>query len=442
MKILLCSFLLLAPPLLHAQDFVEVPFPVEEEQVFDGVSVGSISFADVDGDNDQDLLITGQTYGGERIAKLYRNDGKGNFSTAQKSSIEGVGFCSVAFADVDGDDDQDLLITGIQNNGQDVSKLYRNDGKGELSEVGNTPFKSVRIGSIAFADVDGDNDQDLLITGWNSVSDRIAKLYRNDGKGEFVEVQNTPFEGVYGGSVAFADVDGDDDQDLLITGQKSNRERISKLYRNNGKGEFSEVGNTPFEAISDGSIAFADVDGDNNQDLLIAGLTVSTGENITKLYRNVGGENFFEVQGTPFTAIHNSSIAFADVDGDNDQDLVIAGYSSGTKTYITKLYLNTLNTSTSDEIESIATNSFLSLFPNPSEGSVALSYDTEQGGEASVSIIDLIGITRIQKDVKLLLGQNIIPLDCSGLPSGVYLVELKGGDRSVSTTLIILPAYN
>ena len=202
------------------------------------------------------------------------------------------------------------------------------------------------------------------------------------------------------------------------------------------------MGNTPFEAISDGSIAFADVDGDNNQDLLIAGLTVSTGENITKLYRNVGGENFFEVQGTPFTAIHNSSIAFADVDGDNDQDLVIAGYSSGTKTYITKLYLNTLNTSTSDEIESIATNSFLSLFPNPSEGSVALSYDTEQGGEASVSIIDLIGITRIQKDVKLLLGQNIIPLDCSGLPSGVYLVELKGGDRSVSTTLIILPAYN
>ncbi|MCD4732591.1 MAG: VCBS repeat-containing protein, partial [Bacteroidales bacterium] len=78
-------------------------------------------------------------------------------------------------------------------------------------------FDWVDASSIAFADIDNDNDQDVLITG-SSNAGIIAKLYTNDGNGNFVEVTETPFVGVSNGSIAFADIDNDNDQDVLITG--------------------------------------------------------------------------------------------------------------------------------------------------------------------------------------------------------------------------------
>ena len=84
---------------------------------------------------------------------------------------------------------------------------------------------------MAFSDVDNDGDEDVLITG-KPERERIAKLYNNDG-GVFTEVSDTPFDGVWYSSVAFSDVDNDGDDDLLITGQNNNSlERIAKLYIN------------------------------------------------------------------------------------------------------------------------------------------------------------------------------------------------------------------
>ena len=48
----------------------------------------------------------------------------------------------------------------------------------------------------------------------------------------FEEIPGTPFDGVYSGSVAFADIDNDNDQDVLITGNSSSGQPIAKLYRN------------------------------------------------------------------------------------------------------------------------------------------------------------------------------------------------------------------
>ncbi|MEL6670062.1 MAG: FG-GAP-like repeat-containing protein, partial [Bacteroidota bacterium] len=92
----------------------------------------------------------------------------------------------------------------------------------------------VSVGSISFADVDGDGDEDVLITGRDNSSVRISKLYANDGTGSFTEMMGTPFDGVYNGSVAFSDVDVDGDEDVLITGLNNSSVRISKLYINVG----------------------------------------------------------------------------------------------------------------------------------------------------------------------------------------------------------------
>ena len=376
MKFLLLGLLVIIPTMLRAQNFVHLPFPVEGEQAFEGVVSSSVAFADVDGDNDQDLVFTGQKivvpnqkFGSDRsysIAKLYLNDGRGQFSEMRETPFEGVVSSSVAFADVDGDSDQDLVFTGQNRLGNGIASLYLNDGKGRFSETEEMPFEGVVSSSVAFADVDGDSDQDLVITGRKIVKnptdrafsirpegllmtgeqdtidrDRVASLYLNDGKGRFSKAEEVPFKGVDFSSIAFGDVDGDSDQDLLITGMSLSG-CISRLYLNDGKGQFSETEEMPFEGVHHGSVAFADVDGDNDQDIFITGRNDST-DRIAKLYLGDGKGGFSEAKQTSFKGVDFSSIAFADVDGDNDQDIFITGIN-GSKNYyhdrISHLYLN------------------------------------------------------------------------------------------------------
>ncbi|MCB2220711.1 MAG: T9SS type A sorting domain-containing protein [Bacteroidetes bacterium] len=288
-------------------------------------SASSVAFADIDGDNDQDVLISGNYFDGtlQIVSNLYTNDGAGNFTLLSGAPFTGVRLSSVAFADIDGDNDQDLLITGDKGSFVGCSELYVNDGVGNYTLVAATPFDAVIYSSVAFADIDGDNDQDVLITGYNG-SARISKLYTNDGTGIFSLVSGTPFQGVNSGSVAFADIDNDDDQDVLITGYNGST-GTSNLYINDGLGNYSLDTSTPFDTSREGFCAFADIDGDNDQDVLITGFN-GTSE-FSKLYRNDGTGQFSLATGTPLIGVYHSDVAFADIDGDDDQDVLISGWN-------------------------------------------------------------------------------------------------------------------
>ncbi len=310
---------------------------------FTGVQNSSIAFADIDGDGDRDVLITGQDKNYNSFAKIYENDGSGNYSEITGTPFPGVSSGSIAFADIDDDGDQDVLITGRDKNYNRIAKLYKNDGSGHYSEVTGTTFTGVEDSSIAFADVDKDGDEDVMIVGrWgNSSSNVSAKIYKNDGSGNYSEVTGTPFTGVQQSSIAFADVDKDGDQDVLITGYSyTYRIPIANLYKNDGAGNYLEVADTPFLGVYDGSIAFSDVDGDNDQDLLITGYSNTSHRPTAKLYKNDGAGNYIESTEAPFEGVQNSSVAFADVDGDRDQDVLIAGYSYNSNEAIAKLYKN------------------------------------------------------------------------------------------------------
>ncbi len=388
---------------------------------FEGVGEGSVAFADIDGDNDQDVLITGRNNSLIGIAKLYINDGNGNFSELIGTPFEGVKTSSIAFADVDGDNDQDVLITGRNNSLLRIAKLYINDGNGNFSELIGTPFEGTTGGSIAFADVDGDNDQDVLITGRTSSSTQIANLYINDGNGNFSEVLNTPFEGVSLSSIAFSDIDNDDDLDLLITGGSSVG-LISNLYVNGGDGTFTEILNTPFDGVHFSSVAFSDIDSDNDQDILITGL-ITSGEPISKLFTNNGNGNFSEVIGTPFIGVFQGSIAFADLDGDNDQDVLFTGKDSLSQP-IAKLYTNNgTGVSTDDLITRL--NLSILTYPNPISSTILnVSFNSPKSSIASIEIYDLNGDLLGQQKESIVSGQQSIFIDVAFLASGNYYLKI------------------
>ena len=309
---------------------------------FEGFNQSVMAIADIDGDDDPDVVITGMASSGARISKLYTNDGQGNFTEAQNNPFDPLTDGSITFADVDGDTDLDLLITGASPTAY-LSKLFFNDGSGNFTESLDAPFADVGEGSAAFADIDNDGDQDVLITGIapSASFDPISKLYQNDGLGNFTEISGTSFVPVINGATAFADIDGDNDPDVLITGESTSGEAVSELYINNGNGNFNLSTNNPIEENIDGSIAFADVDGDNDLDVIIVGIT---GQNlttiITKQYLNDGQGNFTELLNTPFDVINDGTIDFADVDGDNDLDVLLTGNNNYSSSSISKLYFN------------------------------------------------------------------------------------------------------
>lgn len=310
---------------------------------FEGVYLSSIAFADVDGDNDQDVLISGENNSGFRIAKLYANNGQGNYSEVSGMPFEGVAKSSIVFADVDNDNAPDVLITGLNNSGIAIAKCYKNDGLGNFSEMPDLPFEGVQGGSVAIKDVNGDNDPDVLITGLNNASTPISKLYINNGIDNFFELPGLSFEGVNGSSIALADIDSDDDPDIIIAGRNDLGVRITKFYANDGTGNFEEIQGTPFIGGERALTAFADIDGDHDLDVLITGLAYDS-LYFAKLYKNDGNGNFTEVYGTPFIGVNTGSIAFADIDGDNDQDVLITGSNyleeATSSIGITKLYKN------------------------------------------------------------------------------------------------------
>jgi hypothetical protein len=302
-----------------------------------GVYYSSVAWADYNGDGEQDLLLTGLDSSYNGISKLYKNTGSG-FIEDTSVSLPGVYAGSVAWADYNGDGKQDLLLTGWDGSGY-ISKLYKNTGSGFIEDT-SVSLPGVSSGSVAWADYNGDGKQDFLLTGFDSyssetISNKISKLYKNTGSG-FIEDTSVSLPGVGWSSVAWADYNGDGKQDFLLTGYDNSNNPISKLYKNTGSG-FSEDTSVYLPGVRYSSVAWSDYNGDGKPDFLLTG-TDSSGY-ISKLYKNTGS-GFSEDTRVSLPDVSGSSVAWADYNGDGKPDLLLTGYDNSNNK-ISKLYKNT-----------------------------------------------------------------------------------------------------
>ena len=320
---------------------------------FAGFLNGSVAYADIDADGDIDILISGESGYADISTRLYLNDGNGNYVESANTPFTDLQYSVAAFADIDGDNDPDLLISGLDENYIMLFKLYLNDGSGNFTEqTGTLPFTPVIEGDMAFADVDADGDQDLLLTGGVDLGE-ITKLYINDGTGNFTEQTGTLFTPLYASSIEFFDADGDNDPDVLITGSNTSMGALTKLYINDGSGNFTEQSGTPFSGNYHVKIDIADINGDNFQDVLLTAVFFS------RVYLNDGTGNFVEDMNIPFLDESHYHGIFSDIDGDNDEDVLITtNYGVNLK-----MYLNDGNGNfTSQAVEILLNNAYGDLY--------------------------------------------------------------------------------
>jgi len=304
---------------------------------FPTVIRNSVSFADIDADGDEDLLYAGTLYVGSStnangVTCFYSNDGNGLFSKVTGSTFNGVSYSTSDFGDVDGDNDADVIISGYSSLGR-VTTLYLNDGSGNYQVSSTSTFEQVYKGTVRFLDIDGDLDLDIILTGNNNLNVPVTKIYNNDGSGNFTLNTSSSLTGVQSSAFDYSDVDNDGDLDILLIGQNLSGSIVASLYLNDGSGVFTISSGTSFTGIKYGATEFGDIDGDGDEDLVIAG-TLSNNTASTKFYINDGTGNFSLQVGSVPEALLDGDATFADTDNDGDLDFFISGNQGGMKLYI------------------------------------------------------------------------------------------------------------
>lgn len=239
------------------------------------VATGAVrqpAWVDVDADGDLDLFVAYR----DRANALYRNDG-GKFTDVAAALGLADPRRTVGAVWFDYDEDGDLDLADANMDG-DANGLYRNDA-GKFTDVaapagvawgGRAPTHpgngTVRV---CTADIDHDGRFDLFAANYGPLG-----FFSNRGKGTFEDRSAAwaiAVDSRYD-ACAFADFDHDGRLDLYVNGTVTGGASWQDtLFRNTGAA-FVDVTPAPIRRLqADHGVQWADVDGDGDVDLALTG---------------------------------------------------------------------------------------------------------------------------------------------------------------------------
>ncbi len=195
-------------------------------------------------------------------------------------------------------------------------------------------FESITVRhtrGVAWGDYDGDGDLDLAVGNGRFEDkanyDMINQLYRNDGDGQFRELE-IGSDGHNTQDVAWGDWDGDGDLDLAV----ANYGEFSQVYENDAgqlklKVEDGLGWTSPISTTST-SIAWGDWDGDGDLDL-----AVGNDGSSNQVYANISSTLQLSWESPLTNALKTTDVAWADWDLDGDLDLSVANHDGPDQIY-------------------------------------------------------------------------------------------------------------
>ena len=290
-----------------------------------------IGIADFDLDGDLDIIVVSED---DKTNELYLNNGDGTFTDAgSRIPVTGTSNSVVVF-DINLDGAPDILIG---NNGQ--NNLLINDGKGHFKDETTERFGEFIdvTQDLSLGDIDNDGDQDLLVG--NEDANRILI---NNGKGFFEDqsARRLTYRSAAEETreVDVADIDGDGDLDMLYGNVQAFVEgapRQNRLLLNDGKGFFSDITAThlPKDDNRCFGVAFLDIDGDGDADIMTGNTNGArfAGETPFSVYLNDGKGKFTDATGSFLPENikgRGFDIDFVDFNGDNINDLFLSNRGS------------------------------------------------------------------------------------------------------------------
>ena len=272
--------------------------------------------ADLNGDGHLDVATTSAVGFHNDVLDLYLGDGTGDFD--HSTATGGDGPYAIVAGDVDGDGDQDLAVTNSFSEDGTLSVLI-NDGDATFEPEVTYPVE-IRPHGVVFTDVDNDDDLDLVAasSGFSGITLAIYPLL-NDGDGTFTGAQKQEIDEEMGGPVlASGDLDGDGDEDLVLSGSETDAHYF--LF-NDGAGAYDPVVNRRSGSGS-GDLEIEDLEPDGDLDVVSAPNGRQYDGEIT-VFRNPGDGGAFSPERLA-SSLEPAGLAVADFTGDGILDLAAA----------------------------------------------------------------------------------------------------------------------
>ena len=334
----------------------------EKKYIVESMS-GGVLLLDYDRDGWLDIYFTnapsvaGALKGEKARGALYHNNHDGTFTdVTNKAGIATPGYANGgAVGDYNNDGWPDIYITSLGGN-----VLYRNNGDGTFTDV--TAKAGVAEGRYSagatFGDYDNDGYVDLFVSNYvdfklndlpgfgqvptckyrgrdvqcgpRGLRGAGDSLFHNNGDGTFTNVSKATGtddpDGFYGLGAAFIDLNNTGRPDLYV----ANDSGPNFLYKNEGKGKFSEMGLESGTAVSeDGSeqgsmgLAIGDYDHSGRPSIYVTNFA----DEYDTLYKNDGNYDFHDVSYKSGVALPSLpwvkwGDAFFDIDNDGWLDLI------------------------------------------------------------------------------------------------------------------------
>jgi hypothetical protein len=244
-----------------------------------------LAVGDVNGDGREDFYM-GSAFGD--TAKLFIQQADGRFvQKNQPAFIDDKRYenTGAVFVDVDNDHDLDLVAVSGGNQAREGSpylqaRLYINDGKGNFTRsAAGWPFVSINASCVRAGDFNGDGKADIFIGARNVPGSygtpASGVLLQNNGQGVFADVTSSLAPALLKlGMVTdaqWADIDGDGKSELVMVG-----DWMPVTILKYSAGQLQKVAEIPHSSGWWNCLTITDMNGDGYPDLVAGNLGLNS----------------------------------------------------------------------------------------------------------------------------------------------------------------------
>ena len=299
-----------------------------------GFAVYNMGATDLDGDGDVDPVVVSTFSNSISVLKNNSTIGSISLSYSPSSSFATSATpVSISFADLDGDSKQDIIVTSYTNGLSIFKNNSTTDSIRLLPKIdlvaGSSPFIST------IADIDNDGKPDIVCT--NSGSNSISIFRNTSALGTISFAPKIDFatgKDPYGLSIT--DLDGDGIIEIIVANEDDFS--ISIFKNNSTPGNISLGGRTDIANVFASMLKTADLDNDGKSDI-IATTSNSASVAVLRNTSSSGNLSFASLQLLPTGFGSPTYLNIGDIDGDGKPDLAVNHENYNTVSIIKNLSL-------------------------------------------------------------------------------------------------------
>lgn len=371
--------------------------------------------SDVDLDGDLDIVLMCES---DHYMYTLLNDGAGNLSSPISSYIHtgGENFVVALF-------DADTLPDIVLGNGPGNIYYSHGNGDGTFEEAVKIYDENYGAYALDVADLDSDDDLDIVLLAW----ERLSVLF-NDGDGTVTwGGYYGPFAGpVEGGDIDIAHLDNDEFLDVALTAGEGMGTETVYTFLGNGDGSFDITGPGWLGGIAPfNQVIATDFDLDGYNDVFLCGRG-----GLLAIMLNSGDGLLIDPMEFGCNAASKQG-AVADFDSDGDFD--IAFVSGNVPNFYIHVHLNKLNPQWIEGSEGATSSLELETAPSPFSANLGITYSLTESGHVELSIYDLSGrcMGSVENCWRAAGTHTIVWSPEESIPDGCYIIVLNTSEDRV-----------